>query len=301
MQMINRSRALCLPVLLAGSLILPSFAHAVSAVQRSNEKPSPRCSPQALSALRAVPKLEYECAGSDDDNRGAPERDEALKDYALELESTFNDPEWWAAPVKALNVCAVTQEARPATDEEAAELLYRTNIYGDDSTRLVMVADPCIWYSFGTLNAFILQRVGQRVYATQVLDGYFSRIDAPVNMLLANHNGEKLIIIETDTYDGTMPPSPFVTFEAYTISPRTHRAVPKSLFKEASKLTNRFGYDSYVFGSDGPDERMASRWRAPRIIRNGRLAPRFTVYTLYKRRLLGSTYVWNGRYFALMR
>jgi hypothetical protein len=46
------------------------------------------------------------------------------------------------------------------------------------------------------------------------------------------------------------------------------------------------------------DERMANQWRAPEIVRDGKLTPRFYIYTRFKRRLVRSTYAWNGKFYA---
>ncbi|HSB09776.1 MAG TPA: hypothetical protein VLM38_09860 [Blastocatellia bacterium] len=116
-------------------------------------------------------------------------------------------------------------------------------------------------------------------------------------MKTADLNGEKVIIVETNTSDGMMPPSPFTTWSAYTISPRTHRAAPKRLFKQGGNLTNRFRYDDYVFD----DERLAAKWREPELVRNGKLSSRFTVSVMSKRQMLRQTFVWNGKYYARSR
>src|SRR5436853_7744708 len=120
-------------------------------------------------------------------------------------------------------------------------------------------------------------------------------------MTLAEHNGERLVMVETHTSDGFMPPTLYTTYAFYAIDPRSHRAVPKKLFKETGKLTHEFRSDNYLFGGDNEDEKLADRWRAPEIIRNGRLSPRFTVYTPIKTRLARDTYVWNGKYYAHTR
>jgi hypothetical protein len=298
--MSKRLGALGLILLATAFVILLPFYRANSAPQKHDRKRPLRCTAKALSALIALPKLEYECEGHYDKDLKSPARRDALKDYLQELESSFVGADWWATPVKDLNLCAITNEARALNKDERDELIYKTNLYGDDSTRLVVVVDPCIWYSFSTLNAYVLQRVGSRVYATQVLDAYYTRIDAAINMALAEHNGEKLVMVETHTSDGFMPPSLYTTYAFYTVNPRSHRAVPKKLFKEDGRLTHEFRCDDYLF-SDEEDVKLAGRWRAPEIIRNGRLSPRFTVYTPIKHRLARSTYVWNGKFYMWQR
>src|SRR5262249_2332191 len=115
-----------------------------------------------------------------------------------------------------------------------------------------------------------------------------------VNFTLGQDRGQRLILVETHTSDGFMPPTLYTTCDAYTIDPRSHRAIPKRLFQVSGKLTNRFRYDNYLFD----DETLARQWRGPEIIRDGRLAQRFYVYNLRKSRLLRSAYAWNGKFYA---
>ncbi|HZS10419.1 MAG TPA: hypothetical protein VFD58_36665 [Blastocatellia bacterium] len=268
-----------------------------SATQRRDRARPLRCTKEVLAALKPIPKLDYECAEREEDNLKSPERRAALKAWLRELESSFADADWWAAPVEDLNICTITREARAMSDEESRDFRrndVEVNLYGDQSTRLVIVTDPCIRYSYSTLDACILERAGGRVYATQVLNAWFTRADAAVDMCLARHNGEKLIIVETNTVDGFLPPSPFTTWQAYSIDPRSHRAMPKKIFREHGRPTNRFRWDNYVF----EDEGLARRWRAPEIIRDGRLLPQFNVYSLVRHHFVRTTYVWNGEYYA---
>jgi hypothetical protein len=299
--MSHRLRTLGLILLATAFVIFFPLYRADSAPQKRDRQRPLHCTKEALAALKAIPKLEYECEGNYDVDLKSPARREALKDYLQELESVFADAGWWATLVDELKVCAMTNEVRALNQSERDEYVYKIELYGDQTTRLVVVVDPCIWYSSSTLNAYILQRAGDRVYATQVLDAYFTRRDYAVDMTLAEHNGERLVMVETHTSDGFMPPTMFTTYAFYRIDPRSHRAVPKKLFQETGKLTHEFRSDNYLFGGDNEDEKLANRWHAPEIIRNGRLSPRFTVYTPIKRRLARDTYVWKGKYYAHTR
>lgn len=300
--MSHRLRILGLILLAIGFVTLLPLRRVASAPPQNRDQKRPlRCTPAALAALKAIPKLEYECAEHQADSLKSSERQAAMEDYLQELETVFAEASWWATPVEDLNVCSITNEVRTLNKSEHADYVYKIDLYGDHSTRLVTVVDPCIFYSYQTLNAFILQRAGNRVYATQVLDAYYTRIDAAVDMTLAEHNGERLVMVETHTSDGFMPPTLYTTYAFYAIDPRSHRAVPKKIFKEKDKLTHEFQSDNYLFGGDNGDEKLADRWRAPEIIRNGKLSPRFTVYTPIKHRLARDTYVWNGKYYAHTR
>ena len=290
--MTNQVRAFALILLTTSFVIFPSF---LCVAQEPEKKPPLRCTKEALAAFIPFPKLDYECRERQDDSLKSPERRAALRAYLRELESLFNNADWWLVPVEDLNVCSVIHEARAMSDEERhnfnEESIY---LYGDKSTRLVVTVDLCIFYSYTTLNAFILQRGGDRVFATQVLDAYYTRLDAAVDMGIATQNSEKVILVETHTSDGTMPPSLYTTCSVYAIDPRSHRAIQKKLFKEGRKLTNKFTWDNYLF----EDEKLAKQWRAPEIIRDGRLVPRFYVYTLFKHRFVRTAYAWNGNYYA---
>lgn len=275
--------------------LLPTF-QITAAVQKDDKKRPLRCTAAALAALKPIPKLEYECIGNTDEDLKSSERKAALRTFLKEIETVYADDAWWATSVEDLKQCAMTNEARDLTKDEREQLQYKVDLFGDGSTRLLTVVDPCIWYSSNTLNSYILQRDGNRVYATQVLNAYYTRIDEAVAMEVAENNGERLIFIYTNTSDGMMPPSPFTTCYVYAINPRTHRAVPKNIFFD-KRLTNRFRYDDYLFA----DEKLANRWHAPEFVHNGKLASRFTVYYLINHRLSRENYVWNGKYFMRSR
>lgn len=230
-----------------------------------NRKRTLRCTNTALAALKPLPELDYECEEHDEDSRKSPERRARLQAYLKELES-FADASWWAAPVEDLNVCAVIKEARAMTDSERRDYLGNGDtiaLYGSGSTRLVVVYDPCIKYSYGTLNAFILHRAAGRVHATQVLDAYFSRADNAADMRWVEHNGERLILIEV----GTGGLNPETTYRLYAIDRRTQRAVARKLFKDKGKPTNELAFSDSLDPNKG--------WSRVRVDRRGRLLPEF--------------------------
>jgi len=297
--MSNRLRALGLILLAVAFVVFIPYRQADSSPQRDRNRPL-RCTKEALSALKPIPQFDYECAEREEDNLKSPERRAALKDYLGELESTFRDANWWAAPVDDLNVCSIIHEGRAMTAAERRDILGNNdeiNLYGDGSTRLVVVVDPCIKYSYSTVNAYVLQRANNRVYVTQVVDSFYSRADNAVRMRLAAQNGERLMIIEKGLVDGLMPPQVKVTWAIYAINPNTYRAVPRKIFKEKGKLTNEMAWDAPPFEEDEAN----NRWRDPELDRNGKLLPRFYVYYPYKGRLGRDTYVWNGKYYAHTR
>jgi hypothetical protein len=296
--MTNRLRTFYITMLAVSfAALLPLHGGATSATP-NRERPY-RCTKVALAALKPTPKLDYECTDDDDDNFKTPERQAAMKDYLRTLEETFNDNDWWATPVDDLNACSIAKEVRPMTDSENNSFAYNIYLYGDHTTRLLAVIDPCIKYSYGTLDVYVLQRAGRRVVATQVLDAFYTRFDASLFLEVAQLNGERLILVDRFAHDG-FATSLEVTAAAYTINPRTHRAVPKKIFKEAGKLTNEVVWEMppfYDLGRMLPDK----GWRAPEIVRNGRLVSRFSIDYPTRRGLRRQAYVWNGKYYRLAR
>jgi hypothetical protein len=269
------------------------------------------CTKEALAALKSFPKLDYRCGeGHDDELKDSPRRRAALKAYLTRLESGAG-ARWWAAPVDELNACAIAKEARTLTDDERSELDSSAKISGDESTRFLVVPDPCVKFSYITRNAFVLQRADSRVYATQVVDAFYTRIDPGVEMELARQNGETLVIVQTT--DEPTPTPEFSnysirgigqsTYSIYAIDPATHHAKPKNLFMNGGKLTHVLFFEAYLLD----DEKLEKQWHSPELVHNGTLAPRFQVYSLTDnrgmeakplRKFLVETYVWNGQFYA---
>jgi hypothetical protein len=288
-------------LLMASFVALIPFHRADSAAPRRQRKRPLRCTKAALDALKPIPEFAYECEDHDEDSQKSPARRAALNDYRRELEETFNDAEWWATPVADLNACSITKAARTLNRSESGDFAFNIALYGEGSTRLVAVVDPCIKYSYQTLNAYVLQRAGGRVYATQVVDAFFTRFDAALDMSVAQLNGERLLIIER-TYYGGGAFSMTTTAAAYTINPRTQRAAPKKIFRAKGKLTNEFEYDAPPFFDADQQMNEDKGWRSPFFVRDGRLARQFYVYSPTGRgHFRHDAYVWNGRYYAAAR
>jgi len=289
----NPNRIVCLILVTTGFALGLPLRDAGSAPRRQERKSALGCSQGALAALRTIPKLNYNCGENDEDDLKSPKRRAALRAYLRKLESSAR-ASWWAASVDDLNACLITNEVRALTESERREAGYN-EIYGDKWARLLVVHDPCVKYSYMTRNAFVLQRAGGRVYATLVLDAFYTRADPGVRAELGTLNGETLVIVETDFADGFSPPTLSGTYSVYVIDPRSHHAVPKKLFMEQGNLTNQFEYAQYLF----EDEELYKQWNAPELMRNGRLLPQFYVYTLNENKLTRDTYVWKHKYYAL--
>jgi hypothetical protein len=289
----NRIRILCVIVVSTGFALALPCRDTNSAALRRGQARQATCSKEALAALNMIPKLNYNCGENDEDDLKSAKRRAALRAYLRKLESSAR-ASWWAASVDDLNACLITNEVRELTESERREPGY-TEVYGDQSARLLVVRDPCVKYSYMTRNAFVLQRAVGRVYATQVLDAFYTRADPGVRAELGALNGETLIIVKTDFADGFSPPTLSGTYSVYVIDPRSHHAVPKKLFMEQGNLTNQFEYAQYLF----EDEQLYKQWSAPELMRNGRLLPEFYVYSLNENKLTRDTYVWKHKYYAL--
>src|SRR6185503_6824774 len=242
----------------------------------AQEKPVPTCSARAFSAMRPLPTLAYECSESliDSDSRilRLPRRRAALARVVQTLRS-FTNPGWWEASVAELNACELHGGAGELSEEEKTR--WRTgdlliSLFGDEQTRLVLISDPCYQTGYGGSNAFVLQRREGRVFVTQVLDGYYSRADNSVGINFADLKGQRIIEVTTGN---SMPPSLVSYFFAID---RSGRAIPKRIFRTEGRLTNEF-YSAMLL-SEPQELNLPADATELNIIRNGKLAPRFSGY-----------------------
>ena len=128
---------------------------------------------------------------------------------------------------------------------------------------------------------------------TQLLNGYYSRVDNSVGIDFANLNGQQLIEVSTAN---NMPPG--LTYYYFVIDAKTNQAIPKKLFKEGAKLTNEI-YSAMLFSEPKDLGEL-------KLIRNNRLAPTFGVYEESEngkiddngRKLRRIIYRWNGRFYV---
>lgn len=234
-------------------------------------KPTLVCKQAALAALRPIPELSYPCDGQpndwDEKILKLPARVAAIETLSSEL-SSFSDAAWWATNTDDLSICDFTQEPGPLTAEQRQSFVhgeYAFWLFGNDRIRLVLIPDPCYQTEYGGSNAFLLYRNGSHVSVTQVLDGYFSRADNSVNIAFAKLNAEEIIEVSTGT--GGLVPS--LTNYYFAIDPRTHKAVPKNLFKGDRGATNTISSALLL---------SANSVTPLNIIRARSLAPSFTIY-----------------------
>jgi hypothetical protein len=216
------------PLLLFICFLLISTS-AVFSLQKKN--PTVSCKSAVFDALKPLPQLSYSCptdAADEYDDRilKTPARIQALKDLMKELES-FTNAAWWSSPVNDLNACYLSGKAGPLDQEQREQFNgfeYQPPIMGDSHIRLILVSDPCYQTAYGGSTAFILYRNGPRVYVTQVLDGYYSRLEKSVFLRLFSSRHGESIQITTVNISGMQPQNSYHYFD---IDRRTHKAVPR--------------------------------------------------------------------------
>lgn len=243
------------------------------------------CKQTALDALKPMPELIYGCGDvpNDWDEKilEFPARREAIKNLMPQLAALTNAA-WWTTNVVDLNVCDFKHESGPLTEEQRrgfADGEYAFWLFGNDRIRLVLIPDSCYQTQYGGSNAFLLYRNGGKVFATQVLDGHFSRADNSVGLAFAKLKSEDIIEISAGT--GGLNPS--VTNYYFTIDPQTNHAVPKKLFHETGGSTNKIS-SALLLSAAGP----------LKIVRGNTLAANFFIYRNNGSKLSRKVLRWNG-------
>src|SRR5204862_1288586 len=145
-------------------------------------------------ALKPFPKIEYDCPEGvndfDDKILKLPQRLASIRSAIKEL-GTFTNPKWWTASVDELNACSLHKSVGALTKEETESWLSGDNFFdliGNRQMRLVLVADPCFQPNWGGTNAFLLYHKNGQVFVSQVLNGYYSRVDNSVGIDFAKLN-----------------------------------------------------------------------------------------------------------------
>jgi hypothetical protein len=267
------------------------------------------CKQEIFARLQPLPKLNYKCrpdAANDYDEAILkwPERIRAINDYMHRLEA-FSSGNWWDDAVNDLNLCYFRGRVGELDEEEKERFRqgdYPLNLFGNDRIRLVLAADPCYQTGFNGSNAFLLYRQKGKVSVTQVLDRHFSRADNSVQLAFANLNGER--VIEIATWTGGL--NPYTTNHYFEIDKRTGKAVPKRIFKEGKRLTNKV--TSVLILDDGT---FPEGYAEMVIVKGNRLTPKFYTYRdaggpgsitdASGRKLQRSIYKWNGKYYSKIR
>jgi hypothetical protein len=271
-----------------------------------NKKPVPTCTQQNFAAFKPLPKLEYECleGATDSDSKilKMPERLAAIRAMVKELEK-FTDAAWWQVNVDDLNACGVHGSAGEFTEEEKDRWKqgdYSFELLGNHQMRLAVIPDPCYQTGYNGSNVFLLYRNAGRVFVSQVLNGYYSRIDNSVGIAFANLNGGQ-VVFEVTTAN-SMTPSLRSYF--FVIDPKTNKAVPKKIFKDVGKLTNEI-YSAMLM-NEPADVGLPRNAEALKILQGNRLALSFSAYEEDERgkiddngrKLRRIIYRWNGRFYS---
>lgn len=271
-------------------------------------KPVPTCKQSAFAAFKPLPKMEYDCPEglneSDDKILTLPERKQAIRGAVKELEA-FTNPAWWQADVDDLNACKVHGSAGALTEEETQKwkgLEYSFDLVGDRQFRLALLADPCYQAGYSGSNVFLLYRKNSQVFVTQVLDGYYSRVDNSVGVDMAMMNGRQLIEISTAN---SFPPE--YTYYYFVVDPKTNKAEPARIFKAGKKLTNQIYSDMLM--SEPSELGLPKSASELNIISGHRLARTFSAYEQDEdgkidangRKLRRVIYRWNGKFYYRRR
>jgi hypothetical protein len=270
------------------------------------EKPIPVCTQATFAAYKAFPKIEYECDESltdyDDKVLKLPQRLAAIRSVMKQLEG-FTNEAWWRANVDQLNACNIHQSAGALNEEEKHKWSYgdyNFDLVGNHEMRLALLSDPCYQTGYQGANAFLLYHKDGKVFVSQLLNGFYSRVDNSAGVDFAKLNGQQIIEVSTAN---SMPPS--LVYYYFAIDPKTNKALPKKIFKDGKKLTNEIYSDMLM---DEPQNlRLPKDATELNIIRNGRLAPSFSVYDVndqgkihgdQNRNLNRIIYRWNGRFYV---
>lgn len=213
----------------------------------------------------------------------------------------FSHAGWWQASIDELNACGIHVGAGELTDDEKQrwkEGDFSFNLFGKHEVRLALLDDPCYQTRFAGSNAFLLYRKDGRVFVSQVLNGYHSRVDNSVGIDFAKSNGQQVIEIFTAN---SMPPS--MVYYYFVIDPVTNEAVPKKIFKDGNKFTNQVYSDMLL--ADPKDVGLPASAEL-NVIVNGRLAPNFSVYDENEHARIEASgrkfhriiYRWKGRFYS---
>lgn len=269
------------------------------------EKRVPACTQKAFAAFKSLPKVAYDCPEglieSDDKILKLPERTSSLQSVIRTL-AGFTNPSWWQADVDELNACRIHGSPGSLTDEEKQKWRdgdYGFDLVGDGEFRLALLDDPCYQPGYNGANAFLLYRKNGRVFVSQLLNGYYSRIENSVGLDFARANGELLIEVSTAN---SMPPSYW--YHYFVINPKTNRAVPKKLFKEGNKLNDDI-WSAMLMGEPA-DLGLPKNAGELKVFDHHRLAPTFSAYheddagriDANGRKLRRTIYRWNGRFYT---
>jgi hypothetical protein len=262
----------------------------------------PVCKASTLAAWKELPTFRYSCKGASDewDEKvlKLPARKSALKLLTTQLE-TLNSSGWWQASVKDLNVCDFRRRRGTLSAEEREKFgsTYIVKLFGDNHIRLALLPDPCYQTEYAGSVGFVLYRKGTNTFASQVLDGFFTRADNAVDIDFARLDQEE--IIEVSTGSGGLHPELINYY--FTINPKTNRAVPKKVFAGDNGPTNEIR--SALLMSDPENFELPADAVALKIIAGHAMVKSFSIYAEDDagkiddngRKLTRTVLTWNGK------
>jgi len=199
------------------------------------QKKTLACSKNVYAAIEPLPELIYQCPtnitdDSDEAILKRPNRFKALQRVMTELGS-FTASEWWSSPPSELTACSVRGQTGALTPEQQEQISgpeYQAPLLGNSQIRLVVLPDPCYQTSYNGANAFLLHRSSSKVYVTQVLDGYYSRLGKSIFLHLSGSAANPTIRIETANISGMRPQ---FTNHYFVIDKKTKKAVPRKIVR----------------------------------------------------------------------
>jgi len=288
------------------AVLLVIFAAFPSVIPAQESVPvAAQCTAKALAASKPLPQLVYECpADVTDFDEGILKRQariSELKKLAAELKS-FTCPAWWQTSISDLNFCEIHGTTGELTPEEKEKFRmggdFAHRLFGDDRFRLIIVFDPCYQTGFNGSNLFLLYRSQEKVFVTQLIDGYFSRIENSIDMNVGWLGTQPIIEIGTGN---SMPPT-FINYY-FTIDPKTNKAVPKKLFKERRKFTNEIR--SAMLLDESANLGLPPGSDILQVVRNKTLVKSFSTFVEDEHGKIESSggkmrrtvYRWNGRFY----
>jgi hypothetical protein len=284
-------------VLLLLLVTLASFAQ--------TKQKTPVCKPAVMAAFKPLPKLKYKCDAALDDYDAKvlkqANRIRAIKTLERTL-ATFTSTAWWQADVDDLNLCELHRKPgvlSPEEQEKVKDRDYTYDLFGNHSLRLALLPDPCYVTEYLGSNGFLLYRQAGKVFVAQVLDGFFSRADNPVDLDFADLQRQQIVEISTST--GGLHPS--ATNYYFVIDPKTNTARPKKLFQGDKGLTNEITSDLLM--DDPEDLGLPKDANELNIIRDHKLAPSFSIYAedeegkleTPRGKMKRTILKWNGRFY----
>jgi hypothetical protein len=188
------------------------------------------CSQAAFNALIDFPEFDYEQPDEnlneyDDRILNSSARRKARNEIIKKLQN-FTDPQWWKTPVLSLNPCYLHGQPGKLSAEEAEEyksVEYQPLLLGDANIRLILIEDPHYQTNYHGLNGYLLVRKGQKIYVTEALNGYYSRLGNSVWLKTYRKKSRQFISIKTANISGMRPEYFYYDF---VVDQKTNKAVP---------------------------------------------------------------------------